>query len=409
MEKLFSTYDLRSTLEEVISKITNEIQTKDKDYILNINEEEYVNYLYEKYKVDNIFLLEEKVYITNLEKMIPAEDFPYSFNVYRGKKYSKPVIQYHIPFIGEELWLRSRATRFLMWYPQVIIKNKEIIMEYVLFSDSYVEDINRGYAHELSNFKTQLQYINEDIDVFKNNFFDNIKSIFKKRKAELLKTNNLLQMFNVPVKKNDNVSETFSIPVTSQRKQIICEPVFDRNSIIKNAPEGRLDDTTYHQILKIIDDMGKEFERLPSLYRNKDEETLRDHILMLLQPNFKGSVTGETFNKKGKTDILLRYENNNVFVGECKFWKGKSVYLDTISQLLSYLTWRDSKVAVIIFVKQQNIMDILNKIEAHTPEHSNYISKEVKTHESLFNYIFHLNGDKERKVKMAVMVYHLPE
>lgn len=409
MEQLFSTYDLRGTLEEILNEIIAEIQHKDKDYILNINEEEYINYLHEKYDVENIYLLDEQIYITNLEKKIPAEQFPWDFNVYAGKKYNKPVIQYHIPFIGDEKWLKSRATTFLLWHPQAEIKNKEIILEYILFSDSYVEKIKNDYMHELSNFKVQLQHINDDINLFKNNFNEKIKSIFLKRKEELIKTNCLMQMFDVPIKKNENVSETFSIPIINKRKQIICEPILDKNSIVQNVPEGRLDDTTYLQILKVIDDMGKEFERLPSLYKDKDEETLRDHLLMLLQPNFNGSATGETFNKKGKTDILLRYENNNVFVGECKFWKGRSVYLSTISQLLSYLTWRDSKVAVIIFVRQQTIMDILRKIEEYTPEHDNYVGKEANTHESLFNYIFHLNGDKERKVKVAVMVYHLPE
>lgn len=294
-----------------------------------------------------------------------------------------------------------------MWSPQAEIKNNEIILEYVLFSDEYVKNIKQDYMSELSNFKIQVQHINNDIDLFKNNLNEKIRSIFLKRKEELIKTNCLLQMFDVPIKKNENVSKTFSIPMINKRKQIICEPILDKNSIVQNVPEGKLDDITYRQILQVIDDMGKEFERLPSLYKDKNEETLRDHLLMLLQPNFKGSATGETFNKKGKTDILLRYENNNVFVGECKFWKGKSVYLNTISQLLSYLTWRDSKVAIILFVKQQNIMEVLKKVEEYTPEHSNYVCRKANTHESLFNYIFHLNGDKERKVKIAVMVYHL--
>lgn len=65
----------------------------------------------------------------------------------------------------------------------------------------------------------------------------------------------------------------------------------------------------------------------------------------------RGSATGETFNKKGKTDILLRHAGNNAFVGECKFWKGEKSFLSTIDQLLGYLTWRDSKTAVIMFVK----------------------------------------------------------
>ncbi|MGB0945123.1 MAG: glycosyltransferase, partial [Marinomonas sp.] len=38
------------------------------------------------------------------------------------------------------------------------------------------------------------------------------------------------------------------------------------------------------------------------------------------------------------------------FIAECKFWKGVDSLLKTISQLLGYLTWRDSKVAVIMSV-----------------------------------------------------------
>jgi len=90
---------------------------------------------------------------------------------------------------------------------------------------------------------------------------------------------------------------------------------------------------------------------MPSTYSNKGEEDLRDHILLVLEPRFQGSATGETFNKTGKTDILLRFEGKNVFIAECKFWNGIKLFFETISQLLAYLTWRDSKAAVIIFVK----------------------------------------------------------
>lgn len=86
-------------------------------------------------------------------------------------------------------------------------------------------------------------------------------------------------------------------------------------------------------------------ERHPSTYAGKDEETLRDHFLMILDTHFE-SVTGETFNRNGKTDILIRHEKSNVFVGECKFWRSEKSLIKTIDQLLDYLTWRDSKAAV---------------------------------------------------------------
>lgn len=162
-------------------------------------------------------------------------------------------------------------------------------------------------------------------------------------------------------------------------------------------------------MLKSIHDVGKQFERLPSLYANKQEEPLRDHFLMMLEPNFEGSATGETFNKEGDADILLRYEGKNVFIAECKFWNGKKVFLNAISQLLGYLTWRDSKAAVIMFVPNKDFTSVLKTAKSSIVEHPNYLDCVGENDETWFNYIFHLNDDRNRKVYLAVMFYHLPK
>ena len=66
-------------------------------------------------------------------------------------------------------------------------------------------------------------------------------------------------------------------------------------------------------------------ERKPSLYRGKEEEDLRDQFLLFLETRYAATTgTSETFNKAGKTDILLKYEDGtNLFVAECKWWKGE--------------------------------------------------------------------------------------
>jgi hypothetical protein len=149
---------------------------------------------------------------------------------------------------------------------------------------------------------------------------------------------------------------------------------------------------------------------MPSVYINKKEEDLRDHILMTLDPNFEyGTASGETFNKTGKTDIQLRYDSSVVFIAECKFWSGTKNYLTTIDQLLGYLTWRDNKASVIIFVKQKDFTSILIKIETETIKHSNFLSFVGKSDENWFNYRFHINGDRNREIQLAVQVYNIPD
>ena len=148
---------------------------------------------------------------------------------------------------------------------------------------------------------------------------------------------------------------------------------------------------------------------MPSVYIGKGEEDLRDHILMTLDPNFEfGSASGETFNKSGKTDIQLRYESSVVFIAECKFWSGEKNYFATIDQLLGYLTWRDTKASVIIFVKQKDFSAILKKVETESDKHPNFLSFVNMSDENWFNYRFHIPGDKNREVKLAIQLYHLP-
>lgn len=152
------------------------------------------------------------------------------------------------------------------------------------------------------------------------------------------------------------------------------------------------------------------FERLPSTYAKKEEEHLRDHILLTLGAAVIGSATGETFNKRGKTDILVRnlVSGSNEFVGECKFWRGEVVYHRAIDQLLSYLSWRDNKAAVILFVPNKGFSNVLQSIRDSTPRHRQFLRLESEADDSWFNYIFNMSGEPNREIQLAVMAYHMP-
>lgn len=164
----------------------------------------------------------------------------------------------------------------------------------------------------------------------------------------------------------------------------------------------------YTKILGCIHSVGKMFERLPSTYSNKDEEALRDHILVTLDTVVNGTATGESFNKRGKTDILVRGDGENEFVGECKIWKGKEVFLETISQLLSYLSWRDTKAGIILFVKNKEFGSVISKIREYVLEHQNFLRTVSETDETWHNCEFRMNDDSSRIVKVAIMLYHMP-
>ena len=142
----------------------------------------------------------------------------------------------------------------------------------------------------------------------------------KTRKAEVLAQMETAAAIGVPMKKRDDVPRTFSAPQIKRKPRIVELP---KSPNEKFKPEPTLDESTFQEIVKLIHEFGVEFERHPALFEGKDEEALRDHFILILSPHFDGGVTGETFNKAGKTDILIRYKSSNVFVAECKFWHGK--------------------------------------------------------------------------------------
>ena len=128
---------------------------------------------------------------------------------------------------------------------------------------------------------------------------------------------------------------------------------------------------------------------------------------MVLSPHFD-SVTGETFNKTGKTDILIRHDTANVFVAECKFWTGAKGLNKTIDQVLGYLTWRDSKAAIINFVRNKELGPVLDQIEPTVAKHTCFVSAGSSQTEGWSNFHFHLPSDPTRGVRLAVLSFHFP-
>lgn len=183
---------------------------------------------------------------------------------------------------------------------------------------------------------------------------------------------------------------------------------------IKHEPSGRAIELirkpseNAQVVIEVLFNFGKNLERLPSTYKQKDEEALRDLFVLHMRGFFKDFVGGETFNKKGKTDILVNYEDTNVLVAECKFWTGKKALQDDISQLLGYITWRDRNAALILFVKNKKISNVQNQITETVKSHPNF-SNHIKDHDfSWFVYAFHLDEDDEPLIELNIITFHLP-
>lgn len=128
----------------------------------------------------------------------------------------------------------------------------------------------------------------------------------------------------------------------------------------------------------------------------------------MLNAQFEGKAGGELFNCSGKTDILIREKDANVFIGECKIFgskDGPSKITATIDQLLGYLTWRDTKAALLLFIRDRDVTSVIGKAVAAFEAHPNYKRRGATASDERYDFVVHANGDPAREMRIAFLPF----
>jgi len=399
--RLFGCKEIDSLIKEKKSEIKSLIEAKEEDYIIGINEEEFIDYIYGGYCIEEISFDLDKVKVSSYESDT-------KYNRYTREKYIFQVVVYHVPILGNKGLIKYKPSgAYINHFPEVYLDPKEGNLCFEIELINIDANTVKSRACEILNtIKKQSFHLNNEIKNYNSTLKEYIRNVFISRKKRIFKNKKMLEELEIPVIEEKNISKSFIVPTPDIIKKIkIEEPkVIDK----KYIPEPTISFEIYQHILETFHDLGKLFERYPSTYKEKNEESLRDQILLYISPRFELDTSSETFNKSGRTDILMKYKNSNIFVAECKIWKGEEKYLKGITQLLNYLTWRDSKTALVVFVKNKNFSNVLNKVKLITPKHENYLGFTSEKEESWINYRFHIIGDKGREVKIAVLLFHIP-
>lgn len=169
-------------------------------------------------------------------------------------------------------------------------------------------------------------------------------------------------------------------------------------------------ETQYEQALAVLRNARNALERTPSMTANLDEEKIRDLLLVLLNAQFEGAAAGEVFNAAGKTDILIRTGDRNVFIAECKIWGGLAKFRAALEQLLSYLTWRDTKAALLLFIRSGVPTTVITKSIAEIRKHENYKrTRDTAEDGERYDFVLHANGDPNREIRLAFLPFALQD
>lgn len=145
--------------------LAEEVQRQDESYVLNVNVDEYVEHLIDRYVLDIPELHRSGVFVESGERMIPAEQFPFSFNVYAGKSYPRPVLTYHVPFSGDMQLLRYTPSSRIAWSMDMDVVGNALTFEIVVFTDDPAPVKQEG-EQVLNRLEQQLGYLVTDATTF---------------------------------------------------------------------------------------------------------------------------------------------------------------------------------------------------------------------------------------------------
>jgi hypothetical protein len=409
-ELLFYKYDMHSVMEAQRSQIDKNVQEYSGNALLNTPTDDIVHELAEKLRLEVPELQRVEAHADQHEGEVEVFDtygamFGEGHRGGRGGSLVQgTIVELHVPYTGDKNFFFVRPTTFDSAPPRAILQNGSLLIRHS-GRNLTAEQVKKGFNSTLDDIERYLGWLRSSAEDFNGGLAAPIRSAVEARKAKLLSDQNLVANLGFSLKQRPDAPKTYVAPIT--RKPVITRPTAATTAPFK--PEPALDNAAYRSILNIIQNMTLVMERSPTSFSKMGEEDIRQHYLVQLNGQFEGAATGETFNFEGKTDILIRDEGRNIFIAECKFWRGEKSFSETIDQILSYLSWRDTKAAIILFNRNKNMGDVLENVKVTAKAHPHYKKGPAIEAETRFQFVFGSPSDHNREIMLAVMVFDIPQ
>jgi hypothetical protein len=312
----------------------------------------------------------------------------------------------HVPFTGDDKLFHFHGHSYPILHEDFTVNPQSLTFR-VRSQRHTIQDLPRHVQVIVDQINSGLSSIASHLKYFDENFRRDVAAEIRERQAQFGSYSSLLsqlQGVGFKLRRREDANESLIVPV--KPKVIDVQP---KPAPAKPAPEPELSLADYDEILRVIQDMVKVFERSPSVFQKMEEEHLRTILLVALNGLFKGNATGETFNGEGKTDILIRVNNNNIFIGECLIWGGPEHFRKKLTeQLFRYSTWRDSKLAAIVFNRNKNFSDVVQKMKEVASGLPNQERELPFAGETGCRHRFHRTDDPQKPFVLTCLAFDVP-
>jgi len=274
-------------------------------------------------------------------------------------------------------------------------------------SDLAPEAFRRAVASARTQLEQMERSANQEIAMHRDRMLKEVQAIIQHRGRRLQAFRRASDELGIPLAPRN---ETALIKL--QPRGITLQQL-DR-AVESGSPEWHLEETIAEHIITTTMSFASALERLTATadkLAGENEETLRDLLLFILNSNYQGAATGETFIGDGKADILLRWRDRDAFIGECKFWNGSRNFTLAMGQLLDrYTIWRDTRVALILFIRDiAQISKIIDKASACIISSDRLVQSLTPSEpDRRRDYLVRAANDEQRVIRLSLLPVVIP-
>lgn len=405
VETLFSEYDLSRVLDNQREKLKQAVEKLGRDEILGVSETDLVQHLVSEFEVTVPTLHREAMYAEERETKIDVSGDP-GRDVRGGRSVYLPGTEVTIvvPFSGDGALFQCRPNQYRPSHPRAVVASGTISLVYTAETIN-AESMKTRIEGDLTEIELWLGWQRGQISPFNQELPRFAEAQVSARRDRLIAAEGAIADIGIPVRRKGDRPTTFVVPEVRQRPKINVPRPQPTEPYVA---EPTLAIDTYDEILRIISDMARVMEQSPHAFAELDEESLRFQFLVPLNGHFEGSASGETFNYDGKTDILIKSAGKIIFVAECKIWAGPKALAKTIDQIRGYLSWRDTKAAVLLFVRNRDFSAVVSQVVPAVEAHPGWKKTIGQTDETAFRFIIGHRDDSNREIMLSVLLFLVP-
>jgi len=401
---LFNDADWLSVENHQHKLICDEILNFDAQRILTSPLEDLCDYFAQKYALEIPQLQKEHAVADQEEREIDISGDPRRYWHSPGPHYVRGTeVSLTVPFSGDPEFFKIRPSTFSANPPLGVIVDQTLILR-IAGASLDAAAVKQQLDDDIRKVETYLINLRSTVDLYNISIRERARQQLTARRAKLLADQNLVAELGYPLRERQGIPRTYAAPEVRR----IIKPSLPPQGTQPFKPEPALTSKDYEHILGVLQNMVEVMERSPSAFNTMGEEGLRSHFLVQLNGHYQGQATGETFNYSGKTDILLRVDGRNIFIGECKFWDGPKKFRETLNQILSYSSWRDTKVAIILFNRTKNFSAVLTAIPPAVEEHPNFKRWMPISGETRFRCVLSHKTDAAREMIVTILAFDVP-